>query len=136
MKEEVVGSKKDLALLQIRARTFAYPYDYYNNSVVEVVKHSGYIGARTCVPGFNFRNGNRFLLKDQTVVITITPEQIAKWIDTAVANRTWLILLFHSIDRNGSPYSATPETLQTTIEYLRANKVKTVTVVQGIQKMH
>lgn len=136
MKEEVSGSKKDLALLYIRACTFAYPYDDYNDAIRNAVIRAGYVGARTSDSGFNFRDSDRFLLKTQNVLVTTTPEQIRAWIDNAVANRTWVILLFHSIDRTGSPYSVTPETLQTTINYLRSNKVKTVTVVEGIQYMH
>jgi len=135
IKEEVLGSKKDLMARRIPSCTFAYPYDDYNDNVVRVVKSSRYIGARTCAPGFNFRDSDRFLLKDQTVIVTTTPKEIRAWVDKAIAERTWLILVFHSIDRTGLPYSATPETLQATIECLRARNVKTVTMAEGIKKM-
>lgn len=134
-KDEVLGSRKDLAAMRIQACTFAYPYGDYNDAVRDAVIHAGYIGARTSNPGFNFRDSDRFLLKDQNVLVETTPDQIKAWIDKAITERTWLILLFHSIDRTGSPYSATPETLQTTINHLRMRKVKTVTVAEGIKKM-
>lgn len=135
IKEEVLGSRNDLAARRIPACTFAYPYCDYNDAVRSAVVRAKYIGARTSDPGFNFRDSDRFLLKDQNVVVTTTPEQIRAWIDKALAERTWLILLFHSIDQTGSPYSATPETLQATIEHLRARNVKPVTMVEGIKHM-
>jgi len=131
---EIQGSKADLiALGMTPASTFAYPYGEYNDQVVQEVKDAGFIGARSVNEGFNNKASDRFLLMDQHVENTVTPDQIKAWIDQALLNRTWLILEMHDVVPNGDQYSNSPATLQAVVDYLKQKNVKVVTTAQGLQ---
>ncbi len=139
MADEIAGSKVDLAAIGVTASVLSYPYGEYNSAVISATRDAGYLGARTATTadsGFNGRDTDRFKLKTQSVENSTTLAQVQDWINTAVASKTWLILVFHQIDNSGLQYSTTPDRLQQIVDYLKNNSVGVVTVSQGLQQMH
>ena len=66
---EIAGSKKDLeAILGHPVRNFAYPYGYYNNTVKQVVRDSGFEIAVTTHGGFMWTSDLK--LEEPTVGVT------------------------------------------------------------------
>ena len=61
--EEIAGSKDDLASLGIASSDFAYPNGDYSDREVRFVKGAGFSSARTCDPGWNCLETDRFRLK-------------------------------------------------------------------------
>ena len=53
-----------------------------------------------------------------------------------MANHTWLILMYHQIDHQFDEFGATPEDLQTFLNYLGSNGIPTVTMRQGLGMMN
>ena len=131
-KTEINGSRTDLANIGINAKTFVYPYGEFNASVVAQVKNAGYTGARGVQSGYNTPQSNAFELKDQHLTSDVTYATVKGWIDTAVANKQWVILEMHRQDKNGGEYSNDPALLKQIIDYIKANNVKTVTLGEGI----
>ena len=126
--------------------TFAYPYGAYNQTIENDVQNAGLISGRSVDRGYNLTNSNRYALKIQYVTASSTTladfqTNIKPWIDTAMQNHVWLILLMHQIEpasmiaTEHNPDSTTPEVLQAIVDYLKQNNVSVVTVHDGVCKM-
>lgn len=136
LKSEIDGSRKDLKKKDMSPTTFAYPYGEYNDAVVARVDQAGFRGARTTNGGFNYKTTNPFLLHSYSIRSTTSVDQMKAWIDTAVANRSWLIITFHEITNTPRDiYGTSPAVLQQVVDYLKAKKIKVVTNEKGLSKM-
>jgi len=127
------------ALLNIGASPinyFAYPFGGYNDSVKQLVKNAGFIAARSSDGGYNQKTQDKFALRRQPMVNTTTLSQIKSYIDTALQEKTWVILLFHQVDSSGTKYSVTPELFQQTIDYLKEKNVTPITIGEGVALMN
>jgi len=137
--DEVANSKIDLQNLGVNyIQTFSYPYGTWNNLADQIVKQSGYIGARTALVadgGPNFRDGNPFLIRTYSVEATTTLADVKGWIDQAVQNKTWIVLVLHGVDTLGGQYSTTPAMLTSIADYITSKNVKTVTNAEGVYMM-
>lgn len=132
---EVAGSRQDLIAVGVAADTFAYPSGRYNDAVVEAVRNAGYIAARTTIAGLDTPADDRFRLKCEVVLNTTTEDEVQSWINSAVRDRTWLVLLFHEVDQSTYQYSTTPQFFQHVIDYLVLKQVPTVSMSQGYKLM-
>ena len=99
---ELAQSKADLAAQGITANAFSTPYgDYTNATLAQIAKY--YTSHR----GFADQNDNNwpyndYLLNDMQVQAGVTVAQVKAKIDTAIANKQWLILTMHNIKTNPS----------------------------------
>lgn len=139
MRDEITGSFNDLQAIGIGGVvTYAYPYGEFNALAEQIIKESYSIGghsALTTIGGYNNKNTSPYLLKRQAVINTTTADEVKSWIDRALLDQSWLILMFHGVDQSGGAYSVTPDTLQQIVNYLSSNGVQVVTVGQGLQMM-
>lgn len=130
--QEISGSRSDLFALGIGSvRSFAYPYGYYNEFVKSLVQDAGYDNARGIITGNNITGADPYLLKWQGPQVSTTVSQMQRWIDSAVAENSWLILSFHEINNGGRQYSTRPEDFQAVVNYLKSRSIKVVTVSEG-----
>ncbi|EKE30210.1 MAG: fibronectin type III protein [uncultured bacterium (gcode 4)] len=133
---EIATSRQDLINVGITpSDTFVYPYGDYNAAVIQTTKDAWYIGARSVDEWYNNMLTDKYALKIQQVNNTTTPEQWESWTQTAIANHTWLILMFHQVDQQNDQYGARPEDLQTYVDYLKSNWIPTVTLKQWLEMM-
>jgi hypothetical protein len=87
---------------------FMIPYDDYNDSVIAAVKNY-YKAARSSDPGFNTTTSLYYYdVLVQVIYNTTTAVQVQKWVQTAIDNRSWIVLEYHDVDNSGSQYSVTP----------------------------
>lgn len=127
--DEIVGSRQALLDMGITpADTFVYPYGEYNDAILQMVKNSGYIGARSTLVGYNTKATDKYQLQIQEVTNLTTAEQWESWVQTAMNNHTWLILMYHQIDHQNDEFGAKPEELQTFVNYLKNNSIPVVTL--------
>jgi peptidoglycan/xylan/chitin deacetylase (PgdA/CDA1 family) len=134
--QEILGGKTDLSgALNTTIDTFAYPFGNETPTALNILKSNGFLGARSTITGYNDKTTDKFNLVEQEIDDTTTLTQIKSWIDTAVANKTWLILMFHQVDHSALPFSTTPETLQGVTGYLPTSGAQVITVHQGLQLM-
>lgn len=139
--EEILSSKNILESSGIQSiSSFAYPYGAFNEQIKSIVKDSGYKLARTVDAGYNLKTSDIFALKTKNVVLNTSFENdIKNWIDSALTDKTWLILVFHQIDsmdaltRKSQTEGSTPEILQTTVNYLLQKQARTVTLKDGLE---
>ena len=116
-------------------KTFTYPFGEYNDSVIQIVKDAGYIGARSVDEGINVPTSDRYVLRDQHIEKTTTVAQAKQWIDQAIAGKQWLILELHEQRTDGDQYSSDPAVLQGIVDYIKQQNIKTVTTAEGIALM-
>lgn len=138
---EINGSRNDLIGQGFTpVETFAYPFGDYDSTAIQRVKDAGFKGARSVDGGYNMKNSDKFTLKVQNVLMGTTAAQMKAWIDKAVADKTWLNIVFHQVDNmshdpNEEDYSTTPAILQDVVNYLKNNNISVITTQQGIQMM-
>lgn len=136
-KKEIESSRSALTSLGISpVDSFIYPYGDYNDAVKQLVRNGGYNVARTVDRGYNLRSSDKFALQIQQVDQTTTQSQFQTWVDSAKANKTWLILMYHQIeDGSTDPLGVSPALLQGMVNYLVAQNVPVVTLDQGLAQM-
>jgi peptidoglycan/xylan/chitin deacetylase (PgdA/CDA1 family) len=136
MQTEILGSRNELLGMGATPVTsLIYPYGDYNDAVEAYAQSVGYLGARSVDRGYNDKTTDKFALKIQQVDINTTVDQIKAWIDTATANKTWLILMFHQVDTAGAELSMTPTNFQQVVDYLKTQNISVVTMQQGLSQM-
>ena len=135
IRDEINLSKAYLQKLDINAESFAYPYGEYDDRVVQVVKDAGFLCARSTIRGFNDQDTDPLLLKVQAVKVDTKVSEVSSWIDQALKDKTWLILMFHQIDHGGREWSTTPEILSEILDYINLKQIQPVTVSDGMTEL-
>jgi len=143
---EVTGAQQDLQGWGYNPTTFAYPYDDYGGSstsaVVAAVKASGVRGARDSDYG-GYNNSTTFplLLDSMPSEYDLGTDNVATvtgWIQQAVANKMWVIILWHRVDEIDpntgapNPISVPSTVIQGVVNYIVQNGVHVVTDSEGL----
>jgi len=143
---ETSGAQQDLQGWGYNPTTFAYPYDDYGgsstSSVVDAVKASGVRGARDSDYG-GYNNSTTFpLLLDSMPseydLGTDNVTTVTGWIQQAVANKMWVIILWHRVDETDpntgapNPISVPSSVIQGVVNYIAQNGVHVVTDSEGL----
>ena len=116
-------------------QALASPYGAYNPAVMTALK-SEYASHRTINAGRNYRDTVIYELRANDVSRYVTVATVKGWIDQAIAEKSWLIILFHE-------FASTPtrETQYKTsnftaiLDYLKLRNVRTVTLSEGVALM-
>jgi peptidoglycan/xylan/chitin deacetylase (PgdA/CDA1 family) len=116
--------------------SFVYPYGEQNATVRSKVQSAGYLGARGVFDGYNNKDANKYLLSDQHLEQQTTVAQAEGYIDTALAQKSWLIFEIHEQSATAGQYANDPAVLQAIIDYLKANNVKVVSLKDGLALMN
>ncbi|MBU8895188.1 polysaccharide deacetylase family protein [Corallococcus sp. M34] len=112
---------------------FAPPYGAYNASVLAAIKQE-YASSRTVNGGRNFRDTVIYELRGNDVNRNVTVATVRGWIDRAIAEKSWLVLLFHEFT-SGTPTRDTQYRTANFIAILddiRTRNVRTVTMTEGV----
>ena len=147
---EIVGSRDDLLQAGIgKVDTFAYPFGKYDETAKAIVAGT-FTGARGTANGFNVGDADNFALKTMSVTDQTKPDEVVHWINQALAQKSWLILTFHRVEKTFEDCarpSARGEaqmdddctdvaTLSAVADYLKDTPEGTVvTVSQGLERL-
>ncbi len=135
-KTEIEKSKQDLLDMGVSSvTTFAYPFGAYNDRVKQMVKDAGFIAGRSSDGGWNTRESDKYALRRLRIVNTTTLDEVKAYVEKAMRDRSWGILLFHEVNNSGNTYSVTPEFLKQVVEYLEQQNITPITVEEGVAKM-
>ncbi len=113
----------------------ASPYGETNIPVLNQIKQ--YYGShRGIETGYNSKdNFDVYDLRVQSVVSTTTLAEIQSWIDTAMRDKTWLILVYHQVDNSGSEFATTPAAFTQQLQAIQAKGIKTATVGEALAEI-
>jgi peptidoglycan/xylan/chitin deacetylase (PgdA/CDA1 family) len=134
--DELTNSQSFLEnLLETPVLNFATPYGEYNAKVLtEIPKY--YSSHRTSDFGYNTKsNFNPNSLLVQYSFGSTNPDQIQSYVNHAIADKSWLILVYHKIDNSGGEYSTTPSTFATEMANLKKSGVAVLTVQQALSEI-
>lgn len=119
---------------------FAYPFGAYNANTIAVGKQY-YRSQRSVNQGLNTKdNFDITTLKIYEVDSNISQAQVQGWIQTAIAQNAWLILVYHEIaitpiDPSNELYTTQPADLDAELGYLKSTGVSVVTVQQALNEL-
>lgn len=133
---EIKGSYDDLVAKGLTPKTFVYPLGGVNATVEQLVKTTGYIGARGSYWGMNSPVADKYALYDIRLDKTTTVAGAKALIDQAFADKRWLVFELHDIlASGGDSYAITPTTFQAIVTYAKQKGIKVVTLGEGLQAM-
>jgi peptidoglycan/xylan/chitin deacetylase (PgdA/CDA1 family) len=147
LKNEIQGNRDDLlAQAANPVLTFAYPRGEGSSDdmVIQSVKDAGYIAARSTRDGFNFKDTNHYQLRRQPGDKGQSFDDMKRWVDEAIRDKKWLILVFHQVSNQSCPqqpcYRIKPGLLKKVIKYVAdrrdLGKLQVVTNAEGIALMN
>lgn len=115
----------------------AVPYSFYNEDIKEIAKEY-YSGVRVYSNETNTpSNYDPHWLKAFAVVNTTEFEDIKSWIDVAVAEKSWVIIMLHGITpERTEEYETTPEILEQVMKYINElgkDNILPVNTSEGLQ---
>lgn len=135
--EEIVESRNDLAALGITPLDlFIYPYGYYNDNVINILKQNGFRAARGGDIGYNYPDTPKYRLRTQQIDRNTTFDEFKYEVDTAIREKSWVIFMFHQIDTTGEYYAIPPAEFQKMIDYLKERSIRVVTLEEGVDLMN
>jgi peptidoglycan/xylan/chitin deacetylase (PgdA/CDA1 family) len=134
-REEIFRSKKEIFDMGVaRIETFAYPNGNFNESVVDLVKQAGFSGARITNPGLNDKTIDPYKLYYSGINSEVSFEAVKKVIDSVIAEKKWLIMVFHRVGESGYE-NVSPDFLQKIVDHVKEKNVPVVTTTQGLSIM-
>jgi peptidoglycan/xylan/chitin deacetylase (PgdA/CDA1 family) len=135
LESELRDSKADFAKHGIDTKSFSSPFGTYNNTVIKAAgkyynSHRAAWGGPNVWPSLY----DDYELWSLEVKHTTTPEEVMGWIDEAVANNQWLVLLLHDvIDGVPVEYEYNKDDLKKIVDYAASKPIKVVTTSQGLE---
>jgi peptidoglycan/xylan/chitin deacetylase (PgdA/CDA1 family) len=114
---------------------FASPYGAYNATTTAAVKNY-YASQRNTDGGFNARTGfDPYNIQVQNVVSTTSAATVQGWVNSAKANNTWLVLVYHEVGANlgGDIYHTDTAVFDAHLAAVKNSGLRLVTVRQGVQ---
>jgi peptidoglycan/xylan/chitin deacetylase (PgdA/CDA1 family) len=111
---------------------FVVPYGRYNATVLTAIRQY-YGSSRTVNAGRNFRDSLVYELRANDVHRAVPVSTVRGWIDQALAEKSWLILVFHEFV-DGTPVRDTEyrtSDFTAILDYIKSRNIRTVTLAQG-----
>ncbi len=134
IEKELKGSKEDLWERGIYAESLAIPYGKYNKKI-ESIAREYYSSVRPSFWGYNSpSNIDRYNLKSKWITNQTNISTIKSWIDEAVEDKKWLILMLHKVNKENSQYSISPAELEEIVKYSSSKSIEIKTVSEIINK--
>lgn len=117
--------------------TVAIPFSDYNEEIrkiaIQYFDGIRVLGRETNVPN----NYDPFWLKSYPITNTIEFADVKKWIDKAVAEKSWVIIMLHGItEERLEEYETTPEILEQIMKYINGlgkDSILPVSTKDGVQ---
>ncbi len=125
---ELLESKRTLEkLIQTPVLNFAPPFGAFNPTAMYSIKRH-YQSSRTIMPGMNVRNLNPYLIQGYVVRNSTSLKELEEWIQKAITDRKWLVLVYHYIDDTESLISVSKRTFEKHLQLIQRLKIATATI--------
>jgi peptidoglycan/xylan/chitin deacetylase (PgdA/CDA1 family) len=119
------------------AKNFATPYGAYNSKVLTAVKKY-YRSHRSTDDGFNTKAATDvYNIQVQNILDTTTPAQVGKWVDQAIRDKSWLVLVYHEVTASAEDptYAVTPTNLGAELDLIKQKGIAVETVDQALNEL-
>ncbi len=132
---EIKQSKQDFENQGIRVSAFATPYGDYDERVLTQIARY-YKSHRAAWGGPNKwpNKYNDYEIVSREVAHNIPPEEVYGWIDQAIENNEWLVLLLHDVvEGEPNQYEYNVNDLESIVRYAANNPIQTTTITEGLK---
>ena len=122
--------------LGVTITNFASPFGEYNAQVLNCV-NKYYASHRSVDIGYNSKdNFNPMNIKAMSVNSNVHPKIVKGWIDRAIQDKTWLVLVYHDVKAaSGELFSTTPQDLEIVLAYLKQKNVSVQNVNSALSEI-
>lgn len=133
---ELSESKADIeAFSGIVAKSFATPYGEYNDAIKSQIK-TYFNSHRSVDVGYNTKdNYDRFNIRAMSATNITTPETVLGWVDDAVRDKAWLVIVYHDIVDNGGTWTNTQAHMQAVVDGLKDRGVAVKSVEAALAEV-
>lgn len=116
--------------------SFASPFGEYNDNVLNKI-NDYYQVHRTVDEGFNsLDNLDIRRLKVQNMNPETTLDEFKGWVNKAIADKTWLILVYHRVDdSNLNPFDTYTNDFKSQIEWLSGQEIEVLRIDDALSKI-
>ncbi|MFH0852737.1 MAG: polysaccharide deacetylase family protein [bacterium] len=130
--QELQGSKADFAAQGINVRGFATPYGDWDTRVMSAITKY-YEWNRDAWGGANSWPYDVYHITVREPTNTTPAEEVRGWIDEAIANQQWLVLLLHGVViGTPQPYQYGVNDFKKSVDYVAASGIKVVTISEAL----
>ncbi|MGI5238175.1 polysaccharide deacetylase family protein [Dactylosporangium sp. CA-139066] len=119
------------------AKNFATPYGEYNATVLSTSKKY-YRSHRSTDEGYNTKDSTDVNnIKVQNILDTTTPAQVGQWIDQAIRDKSWLVLVYHEVSATAEDptYAVTPANLEAELKLIQQKGITVATVDKALDEV-
>ncbi len=120
------------------ATEFATPYGSYNDNVLTGIKKY-YVSHRSTDVGFNSKDSfNPYNIVVQNVVATTTNAQVKAWVAQALAQKTWLVLVYHQVENTvaaADTDAVKTANLNTQLSYIKSSGITVKTQAAALAEV-
>ncbi len=133
LENELAGSKQSLASQGINVKTFATPMGSYDSRVLSAISKY-YESHRAAWGGQNTWPQNDYEILVLEATHQTTPETVMAWIDEAIANNQWLVILMHDVV-DGIPlqYEYNKNDLKKIVAYAVSQPIQITTISDSVE---
>jgi peptidoglycan/xylan/chitin deacetylase (PgdA/CDA1 family) len=116
---------------------FASPFGAYNTVSVAAVRNT-YRSHRSTDVGYNTKDQfDVNNIKVQNITNTTTPTDVQAWVSKALAEKTWLVIVYHEVDTApaDTTYAVTPTNLDLELNAIKQSSITVKTVEQALNEI-
>lgn len=129
VEHELRDSKKILEnLIGTPVLHFAPPFGAFPLHLRQIIKKY-YHSNRTILPGLNVKDSrSAFSLYAYVVLSTTSLAQLENWMNQAIIENKWLILVYHHIDEREDIVNVSPQTFEEHLKLIQSKKFTSMTI--------
>ncbi|MER7009450.1 polysaccharide deacetylase family protein [Dactylosporangium sp. NPDC000555] len=119
------------------AKNLATPYGEYNATVLSTSKKY-YRSHRSTDEGFNTKDSTDVNnIKVRNILNTTTPAQVGQWVDQAMRDKSWLVLVYHEVSTTAEDptYAVTPANLEAELKLIQSKGIAVRTVDEALDEV-
>lgn len=114
---------------------FATPYGDYSFNVLSTISDY-YQSNRNTDAGYNYKdNFDIYNIRVQNMTPTTTFTEFKAWVDKAIADKTWLVIVYHRVASDPEPYDVLPNQFELQMEYLDNSGIAVKTVSDALAEI-
>ena len=133
LKNELGKSKEILEKEGFKIQTFAPPFGDYNNRVKEETKNY-YFYVRPLKWGYNsFENIDPYNLKSKWITTKDSSDDVCSWIKKANNENLWLILNFHHIGEEKTPWDFSEQKFKEVLKCINHEGIEIKTIKEVLE---
>lgn len=115
--------------------SFATPYGDYNLKVTNAIKQY-YQSNRNTDTGWNSPDDfDIYNIKVQNMTNTTTLAEFQSWVDKAITDSTWLVIVYHDVIDNPDPYDVRPADFAAQMQYIAQTGITVKTISQALSEL-